>query len=156
APHRPGTAPAPGLRAESDVSPWHRRPQGEVPMSMRSFFKSLKSIPARRRPIRRSPPASRLRLEMLEDRCLLSFSPPVSYLSGVHSQAIATAAFNNDARLDLAVADYYGAVVSVLLGNAGGTFQPARNSAAGPSTLSLAVGDFNADGKMDVVTANGD
>jgi Bacterial virulence factor lipase N-terminal len=41
-------------------------------MSIHTFFKSLTSTPTRRRPIRRCPPASRLRLEALEDRCLLS------------------------------------------------------------------------------------
>jgi hypothetical protein len=43
----------------------------------------------------------------------------------------------------------------VLLGNANGTFQPAINSAAGPYVRSLAVGDFNMDGKTDLVTAVG-
>lgn len=41
-------------------------------MSVQSFFKSLTSTSTRRRPIRWRPPASRLRLEALEDRCLLS------------------------------------------------------------------------------------
>src|SRR5437879_4051496 len=41
-------------------------------MSIRTFFKSLTSTPTRRRPIRRPPSASRLCLEALEDRCLLS------------------------------------------------------------------------------------
>jgi fermentation-respiration switch protein FrsA (DUF1100 family) len=39
-------------------------------MWMQTFYKSLTS--ARRRPIRRRPPPSRPRLEILEDRCLLS------------------------------------------------------------------------------------
>jgi hypothetical protein len=41
-------------------------------MSIQTFFKSLTSTPKRRRPTRRRPSASRLCLETLEDRCLLS------------------------------------------------------------------------------------
>jgi hypothetical protein len=41
-------------------------------MSIQTFFKSPTSAPKRRRPTRRRPPASRLCLETLEDRCLLS------------------------------------------------------------------------------------
>jgi hypothetical protein len=41
-------------------------------MSIQSFFKSLTSLSTRRRPIRRRPPTSRLRLEALEDRCMPS------------------------------------------------------------------------------------
>jgi probable HAF family extracellular repeat protein len=41
-------------------------------MSFKNFLKSLTSTSSRRRPIRRSPPASRLCLEALEDRCVPS------------------------------------------------------------------------------------
>ena len=45
--------------------------------------------------------------------------------------------------------------VSVLLGNGNGTFQAAVNYAAGTSPHSVAVGDFNGDGKADLAVANG-
>ena len=41
--------------------------------------------------------------------------------------------------------------VSVLLGNGDGTFQPAVNYRAGSQPFSVAVGDFNGDGKPDLV-----
>ena len=98
-------------------------------MSIQTFLKSLISTSTRRRPIRRSPPASRLCLESLEDRCLMSFSPAVNYAAGLSPQAVLTADFNGDTRLDLAVVNCGSSNVSVLLGSADGTFQPAQNSA---------------------------
>ena len=123
-------------------------------MSIHTSLNSRTSTPTRRRPIRRRPPASRLCLESLEDRCLLSFSPAVSYPVGVNPQAVVTGDFNGDGRLDLAVANSSSNTVSILLGNANGTFQAAQNFATGVGPNSLAVGDFNKDGKLDLVTAN--
>src|ERR1700736_6684430 len=53
-------------------------------MLIHTFFKSLTSTATRRRPIHRRPPASRLSLETLEDRCLLS---PVHALFDLGSPA---------------------------------------------------------------------
>jgi hypothetical protein len=123
----------------------------EISMSIDPFFKSMSVASARRR--RRSP-ASRLRLEALEDRCLLSFSPGHSYPVGANPQAVATADFNKDGRLDLAVANFGDNTVSVLLGNADGTFKSALASATVASPVSLVVGDFNTDGKPDLAAVN--
>jgi len=43
--------------------------------------------------------------------------------------------------------------VAVLLGNGDGTFQSAVDYAAGANLNSVAVGDFNGDGKADLVVA---
>jgi hypothetical protein len=123
-------------------------------MSIHTFFKSLASTSTRRRPARLRPLPSRLYLEPLEDRCLLSFSPAVSYAVGTTPQAVLTADFNSDGRLDLAVANYSSNNISVLLGNAGGTFQAAQNSTVGAPPVSTEVGDFNADGRLDLATVN--
>jgi hypothetical protein len=57
--------------------------------------------------------------------------------------------FNNDGKLDVAIADEGGSV-DVLLGNGDGTFQPALRSGAGNAVEYIAVGDFNHDGKLDI------
>ena len=64
--------------------------------------------------------------------------------------------FNGDGKLDLAVANFVDSSVSVLLGNGDGTFQVAVDYGTGSQgePLSVAVGDFNADGKLDLAVAN--
>ncbi len=125
-------------------------------MWIQNFFKFLTSTPTRRRPIRRPGPASRLCLETLENRCLPSFLPAVSYVAASEPNAVVTGAFRGAGHpLDLAVASYGGTSVSVLLGNADGTFQAAGNFFVGSSSMFLAGGDFNDDGKLDIATAGG-
>ena len=76
-------------------------------------------------------------------------------------QSVAVGDFNGDGVQDLAVADYNlnnvpgSDTVSVLLGNGGGTFQPARTFAtAGMNPVTVAVGDFNGDGRPDLAVTN--
>src|SRR5262249_52517910 len=71
-------------------------------------------------------------LEVLEGRCLPSFTPITSYSVGATPDVVAAADFDNDGQLDLATPNFHDDTVSVLLGNTDGTFQPARSSAAGP------------------------
>lgn len=107
--------------------------------------------PGRRR---RNPPGCKLAVEPLDDRVLPSFSPAASYAAGASPQALAAGDFNTDGQVDLVAANYDSNTVSVLLGNADGTFVAAGDFATGANPHSLAVGDFNDDGKMDVVTGN--
>ncbi|MBO0697125.1 MAG: VCBS repeat-containing protein, partial [Zavarzinella sp.] len=79
----------------------------------------------------------------------------MDYALGAGPTATATGLFNNDTIPDLVVANYADGTVSVLRGNGNGTFQPAVSSPTGGNPSSVAVGDFNGDGKMDVATANG-
>jgi hypothetical protein len=87
-----------------------------------------------------------------------AFQPYVDYAAGLAPSWAATADFNGDGKLDLAVADFgYGettATVSVLLGNGDGTFQPAATYDAGIGAYWVSVGDFNQDGKQDLAVVN--
>jgi hypothetical protein len=85
-----------------------------------------------------------------------------TYSSGAYTAlSVAIADFNNDGKLDLAVANQCqdsncrNGAVGVLLGNGNGTFQPAQIFAsAGYFTNSVAVGDFNGDGNPDLALAS--
>jgi hypothetical protein len=72
---------------------------------------------------------------------------------------IAVGDFNGDGILDIATERYANNTnnVLILLGNGAGSFAAPRNFAIGNGSFyTLAVGDFNGDGKLDVVTANTD
>jgi FG-GAP-like repeat len=96
----------------------------------------------------------RPRPDALEDRCLLTLLPPVSYPVGNGPASVAVADFNGDGHPDIATALSGTGAVSVLLNNGDGTFRSAGISAAGPDATALATGDFNGDGKMDVAVTN--
>jgi hypothetical protein len=96
----------------------------------------------------------RPRLDFLEERVILSFSPATSFPVGPNPQAVLTADFNHDGRLDLATANASGNTVSVLLGDGRGGFGTARQFATDIGPRSIAAADFNKDGNLDLVTAN--
>jgi hypothetical protein len=85
-----------------------------------------------------------------------TFQAGQTYGVGVNPVAVVAADFNGDGILDLAVLNhvFMGGSVSLLLGNGDGTFQPARTYAVGNTPDSLAVGDFNGDGILDLAVAN--
>jgi hypothetical protein len=91
-----------------------------------------------------------------------SFQAPVNYSVGAYPSSVVVGDFNGDGKADLAVANYGNfaagpqlGTVSVLLGNGDGTFQPATVfPAGGYGPSSIAIADFNGDGKADLAVAN--
>jgi len=90
------------------------------------------------------------------------FVPPVFDTGGARGRNIETGDFNGDGKTDLLVsnecvsdADCSQGTVAVLPGNGDGTYQAAVVSSTGAVLSSMAVGDFNRDGKLDVVVDNG-
>jgi len=78
---------------------------------------------------------------------------------GANPRSVAVGDFNRDGKLDLAVVVGYSSV-SVLLGNADGTFQAAPDVRVGVCPLCqgadlVAVGDFNGDGVQDLAVRTG-
>ena len=61
---------------------------------------------------------------------------------------------SGDGRPDIVTANSSNASVSVLLGAAGGSFQPNEIFGTGPQTIGVAMADFNDDGKLDLVATN--
>ena len=79
---------------------------------------------------------------------------PITVGSGPSS--IAVGDFANNGKLDLAVTNFGTSTVTILLGAGDGTFTQATGSpyTVGTNPTSVAVGDFNRDGNLDLAVAN--
>jgi hypothetical protein len=91
-----------------------------------------------------------------------NFTVASSPATGNTPVSVAVGDFNGDGKLDLAVANWCGSdprcrsagTVSILLGDGTGNFTAASSPATGNAPQSVAVGDFNGDGKLDLAVAN--
>jgi hypothetical protein len=95
--------------------------------------------------------------------CVGQTPPPIAFNArrdfpvGQSPDGIATADLNSDGKMDMVTLNQSSNDVSVLLGNGDGTFQPAVSYSVLNSNLyplSLTLGDFNGDGKLDIFLAS--
>ena len=89
----------------------------------------------------------------------ISFAAKADYTVGTTPESVSVGDFNNDGKLDLAVANYGNNTVSILLNttasNASSTsFASKVDYATGTKPASITMGDFNGDGKLDLAVAN--
>ena len=82
------------------------------------------------------------------------FALPSSYGTGAGPVAVVACDFNGDGNVDWVTANNTANTVSVLLGNADGTFQTKTDYTVGTQPVSVAIGDFNGDGKADLAVTN--
>jgi FG-GAP-like repeat/FG-GAP repeat len=85
------------------------------------------------------------------------FGPATSFYKESNGfSSVAVGDFNGDGKTDIAMTNDYFDNVSILLGTGTGSFGAATQFNTGTKTnpQSIVAGDFNADGKLDLATAN--
>ncbi len=87
-----------------------------------------------------------------------TFQPVTQYTVGSNPYGVIVGDFNGDGKADLVVSNSGTetgvSTISVLIGNGNGTFQNAATISGFSAAQAIAAGDFNGDGKLDIVVGN--
>jgi len=90
---------------------------------------------------------------------ILGLAPKVDFPTGEGPRSVSIGDFNGDGKPDVAVANTNSSTTSILInttatGATTPTFAPKVDLNTGISPITVSIGDFNGDGKLDVATAN--
>lgn len=96
------------------------------------------------------------RVSVLFGDCTGNFTGERTFVVGRAPEGVNTEDFNNDGKLDLVSLNFWGASVTLLLGDDLGNFTPISTTPLPPDATPAYgdVGDFNGDGNADLATAN--
>ena len=86
--------------------------------------------------------------------CRNPYTSAKRYQTGKFPTSVILGDFNDDKKLDLAVANNGDNTISVLLSNGNGSFQPRITYKTGNNPRSMISGDFNNDGNVDLAVVN--
>jgi hypothetical protein len=82
-----------------------------------------------------------------------TFQAHVDYSVGDFPTGVVAGDFNDDGKIDLAIANEFDNTISILYGNGDGTFQPQVAIDVGSEPTSIGTGDFNGDGRRDLIAS---
>ncbi len=88
----------------------------------------------------------------------ISYAPKVDFITGSQPYSVSLADYNGDGKLDLAVANYNSATVSIFMNtctNGTISFSPKVDFTTNSGPSNIISNDFDGDGKTDIATANG-
>jgi FG-GAP-like repeat len=83
-----------------------------------------------------------------------SFGSPTAYPDGLAGRAVASGYFNDDSKLDLAIADRVNNKIQILFGDGSGGFGSPTGYSVGNFPVAISVGDFNNDQHPDLAVVN--